>query len=178
MKRAKKSSVLRRALTGIAGTAAGIGVLLGGVFDTAEDLLPDEERRAGKTAASTAVLREEAPSAAMTKIPLPQELTRTDRLRLWIWQLPAWVRGAVLLPWSAVRLLQGDSPRALGLAGIWVTVSVVRSVLEPKLLGRELGLDPLVTLMALYAGYKLMGIPGLILAPLLTVTALQLLPER
>ena len=86
--------------------------------------------------------------------------------------------GAVLLPWSVLRFLQGDTPRALGLLGIWVTVSILRSVLEPKLLGKQLGLDPLVTLMALYTGYKLLGIAGIILAPLLTVTALQLIPKR
>ena len=86
--------------------------------------------------------------------------------------------GTVLLPWAAFGFLQGDTARALGLTGIWVTVSVLRSVLEPKLLGKQLGLDPLVTLMALYAGYKLLGLWGVILAPLLTVTAIQLLPRN
>lgn len=86
--------------------------------------------------------------------------------------------GTVLLPWAALDFLLGNTPRAIGLLGIWVTVSVLRSVLEPKLLGKQLGLDPLVTLMALYAGYKLLGLWGVILAPLLTVTALQLIPKR
>lgn len=86
--------------------------------------------------------------------------------------------GTVLLPWAALDFLQGDTARALGLLGIWVTVSVLRSVLEPKLLGKQLGLDPLVTLMALYAGYQLLGLWGVILAPLLTVTAIQLLPGK
>lgn len=86
--------------------------------------------------------------------------------------------GTVLLPWSLINLLQGDGARAIGILGIYITVTVVRSVLEPKLLGRHLGLDPLVTLMALYAGFKLWGIGGMILAPLLAVTAIQLVPER
>lgn len=86
--------------------------------------------------------------------------------------------GTVLIPWSLICLLQGDSARAIGLLGIYVTVTLTRSVLEPRLLGRHLGLDPLVTLMALYAGYKLWGIGGMILAPLLAVTAIQLVPER
>jgi len=54
----------------------------------------------------------------------------------------------------------------------------VRSVLEPKLVGKQLGLDPLLTLAALYAGYKLWGVWGMIAAPLLTVTAIQLLPQK
>ena len=86
--------------------------------------------------------------------------------------------GTVLLPWSLFRLLQGDTPRFLGLLGIYVTVSLVRSLLEPKLVGKQLGLDPLATLMSLYAGFRLWGIGGMLLAPLLTVTAMQILPER
>lgn len=86
--------------------------------------------------------------------------------------------GTILLPWSLICLLQGDTPRAIGIAGIYIVASLTRSMLEPKLLGRHLGLDPLVTLMAIYAGYKLWGIGGMILAPMLTVIALQILPER
>jgi len=85
--------------------------------------------------------------------------------------------GTVLIPWSLLRLLQGDIAQSVGLAGIYVTVSLVRSGLEPKLLGRHLGIDPLVTLISLYAGFRLWGIGGMILAPLLTVTALQIIPE-
>lgn len=85
--------------------------------------------------------------------------------------------GTVLLPWAAVLFLQGDGGRALGILGIYTVVSVSRSVLEPRFLGRQLGLDPLVTLIALYAGYKLWGVAGMILAPLLTVAAIQLLPQ-
>ena len=58
-----------------------------------------------------------------------------------------------------------------------MTASLTRSALEPKLVGRHLGLDPLITLMALYAGYKLWGIGGMLLAPLLAVTALQVVPD-
>lgn len=86
--------------------------------------------------------------------------------------------GTVLIPWSFVCLLQGDGARAIGLLSTYITVTVVRSVLEPRLLGRHLGLDPLVTLMAMYAGFKLWGIGGMILAPMLAVTAIQLVPER
>lgn len=86
--------------------------------------------------------------------------------------------GTVLLPWSLLCLLQGDAARAIGLAGIYVTITLLRSVLEPKFLGRHLGMDPLVTLIAIYVGYKLWGIGGMILAPLLTVIATQVIPDR
>lgn len=84
--------------------------------------------------------------------------------------------GTVLLPWALVCFLQADRARALGLVGIYGVISLTRSVLEPRLVGRQLGLDPLITLFALYAGYKLWGIGGMILSPLLAVTVVQLLP--
>lgn len=86
--------------------------------------------------------------------------------------------GTVLLPWSLLCFLQKDTARAIGLLGIYATITLTRSVLEPKLVGRHLGLDPLATLIALYAGYKLWGLTGMLLAPMLAVTALQLVPER
>jgi len=86
--------------------------------------------------------------------------------------------GTVLLPWALVCWLQADRARALGLLGIYGIISLTRSVLEPKLVGRQLGLDPLVTLFALYAGYKLWGVGGMILAPLVAVTAVQLAGTR
>lgn len=86
--------------------------------------------------------------------------------------------GTVLLPWSLLCLLQGNTPRAIGLLGLYATVTLTRSLLEPKLVGQHLGLDPLATLAALYAGYRLWGIAGMILSPLLAVTALQLVPDR
>jgi predicted PurR-regulated permease PerM len=49
--------------------------------------------------------------------------------------------------------------------------------MEPKLLGDHLGLDPLATLAALYAGYRLWGFGGMLVAPVLAVAAVQLLRE-
>ena len=86
--------------------------------------------------------------------------------------------GAVLVPWSLVSFLQGDTLRAFGLLGVYGVVTVTRTVLEPRLVGRQLGLDPLVTLVCFYAGFRLWGILGMILAPMLAVTAAQLMGEK
>lgn len=88
--------------------------------------------------------------------------------------LPVLGSGVALVPWSLVCLLRGDMVRAVGLLGIYATAAILRSILEPKLLGKQLGLDPLVTLAAIYAGYKLWGFGGMLLAPLLAVTAMEL----
>ena len=86
--------------------------------------------------------------------------------------------GTVLLPWSLVCLLQEDTARAVGLVSIYVTITLTRSMLEPKFLSRHLGLDPLITLIALYVGFRLWGIGGMILAPILTVVTIQITTER
>ena len=82
--------------------------------------------------------------------------------------------GTILLPWTLVSLLSGEPVRAVGLLGIYVTALITRSALEPKLLGRQLGQAPLAALAALYIGYRLWGFGGMILAPILTVTAREL----
>lgn len=87
--------------------------------------------------------------------------------------LPILGVGTVLLPWSLISYLQGDGALCFGLLGIFGAVWLVRSVLEPKLIGSELGLDPLITLICIYGGFRLWGIPGMLLAPLATVSCVQ-----
>ena len=81
--------------------------------------------------------------------------------------------GTILIPWGLVSLLQGNTPQAIGILALYAVVSLTRTILEPRLVGSQLGLDPLVTLAALYGGYRIWGIGGMILAPMLTVIALQ-----
>ena len=76
--------------------------------------------------------------------------------------------GLVLLPWALVRLLQGAHLQAIGLLLIFGAASITRATLEPRLVGKQLGLDPLLTLIALYCGYQFWGFWGLLLAPILT----------
>lgn len=86
--------------------------------------------------------------------------------------------GTALVPWSLISFVQGNTIRAFGLLGAYAVVTVTRTILEPRLVGRQLGLDPLVTLVCFYAGFRLWGILGMILAPMLAVTVVQLTGER
>ena len=87
--------------------------------------------------------------------------------------LPVLGCGVVLVPWSIICLMQSKRLLGVGLLGTYALVWLVRSVLEPRLLGKELGLDPLVTLLAIYVGYRLLGLPGMLLAPLVAVILTQ-----
>lgn len=82
--------------------------------------------------------------------------------------------GTVLIPWSLISFLQGERIRAFGLLGIYAAATVSRTVLEPRLVGHQLGLDPLATLIALYAGYRIWGLPGMLLAPMIASVVIQL----
>lgn len=85
--------------------------------------------------------------------------------------------GTVLVPWALICLLRQEMARGIGLLAIYAVVWLIRSILEPKLVGKGLGLDPLVTLVAIYAGWKLWGILGMLLAPILALTATQILKQ-
>lgn len=91
--------------------------------------------------------------------------------------LPILGAAVALVPWSIVCFLQGQTVRAIGLLGLCAAAVLLRSVLEPKLVGKQLGLDSLVTLMAMYAGYRLWGFGGLILAPILAVAVRQIFTQ-
>ena len=92
--------------------------------------------------------------------------------------IPVLGTGTVLIPWSLVCFLQGNHPQAIGLLGIYVVAFLARTILEPRLVGDQLGLDPLMTLAALYAGYRIWGIGGMLLSPLLCVTAMELMAAK
>ncbi len=89
--------------------------------------------------------------------------------------LPVLGTATILVPWSLVSLLQGDHIRAIGLLGTYTAVWALRSALEPRMVGKQLGLDPLWTLLAMYAGYRIWGLAGMIAAPLLAVLLYQFL---
>ena len=91
--------------------------------------------------------------------------------------LPIFGSGTVLVPWGIWALLSGDLLRGFGLLFLYGLVTLVRSLLEPRLVGRRAGLPPLVALISMYGGFRLFGILGLLLAPLAAVVIWQLWME-
>ena len=64
-------------------------------------------------------------------------------------------------PWVLIKLLQGEFLMALKIFGVYVTVTVVRNIIEPKIVGGQLGLHPVVTLCSMFVGVQLFGVVGL-----------------
>lgn len=88
--------------------------------------------------------------------------------------LPVFGTGTVLIPWALVSLLSRNWKLGIGLALLYVLVSIVRSLLEPKLVGKRAGLPPLAALFAMYVGFQAFGVWGMILSPLAAVLIKQL----
>lgn len=83
--------------------------------------------------------------------------------------MPVLGPGAVFLPWAAYSLLVNQTRLGVSLLVIYLIISGVRQVLEPKIVGDNIGLHPLATLISLYVGLQLAGTTGLILGPVLLV---------
>ena len=72
--------------------------------------------------------------------------------------LPILGTGTVMIPWSIISFLLGDPVMGIKLAVIYVIVTVVRNYVEPKVVGAQLGLHPVITLAAMFIGLQLSGI--------------------
>ena len=89
--------------------------------------------------------------------------------------LPIVGSGMILLPWSIITLLTGSTVRGLGIFIIYVVVVVVRQIIEPKIVGKHVGLRPIVTLTCMYVGSKLFGgIVGLFGLPIAAAIIMDL----
>ncbi len=80
--------------------------------------------------------------------------------------LPVFGIGLALLPWAIFSLLTGNYHRAALIALTYALINLVRSCLEPRLLGEQTGLHPAATLITVYAGYRVSGVSGMILFPI------------
>lgn len=88
--------------------------------------------------------------------------------------LPVFGTGIILLPWALCNFLLGGSRRGLGLMLCWLLVSLVRNVMQAKLMGDQIGLEPLASLISIYVGWRVWGVGGMLLFPILLVTLQQL----
>lgn len=88
--------------------------------------------------------------------------------------LPFFGTGAVVIPWVIVELLQGHYSFAVGLLILYAIVTLVRNIIEPKVVGDKLGLNPIVSLVSIYLGFKLFGVIGMIFMPIFTQITMEL----
>ena len=78
--------------------------------------------------------------------------------------LPFFGTGTALIPWAALKVLSGNYKFAVGLIIIYLVSQLVRQVIQPKIVGDTIGLNPLSTMVFMYIGYKIGGIIAMIIA--------------
>lgn len=83
--------------------------------------------------------------------------------------LPILGTGSTLGPWAIISLIQGNYFLGIGLIVLYIVLIVGRKAVEPKILGTRIGLGPLTTLISIWIGFKVMGIIGVFLAPILII---------
>lgn len=88
--------------------------------------------------------------------------------------LPVLGTGTVLVPWGVYHLLLGLAPRGVALLALYAVITLVRSLLEPRVMAAQAGLPPLTALLAMYLGFCLFGVGGMFLLPILLLFVKQL----
>lgn len=81
--------------------------------------------------------------------------------------LPILGTGAILLPWAIIVLILGNTKMGIGIFILYIVVTAVRQTVEPKIVGKQIGLHPIITLLLMYVGAQLMGVLGLLLLPVI-----------
>ena len=81
--------------------------------------------------------------------------------------LPVLGAGLFLIPWSIVSFILGQYGMGIFLALVYLGTIVIRQISEPRIVGANLGLYPLATMIAMFGGYRLMGFLGLLAGPIL-----------
>lgn len=82
--------------------------------------------------------------------------------------------GTVMVPWAVIALVTGRYPTAIRIMVIWGVIAMFRRVAEPKFVGNQTGLSPILSLISIYVGMRLGGVLGMILGPILTLVVLNL----
>lgn len=91
--------------------------------------------------------------------------------------LPILGTGTVLIPWTLYHFLFGNKTVALGLLLLYIVITVIRQILEPKIIGHQVGLHPIVTLLSMFAGLYFFGFIGLVIFPI-TIAVLNMMQEN
>lgn len=83
--------------------------------------------------------------------------------------IPILGTGTIVLPWAVYSLIVGDYGMTIGLLILYAVITVIRQIVEPKLVAGQLGLPPFVTLISMYLGLKFFGVLGVFALPIIAI---------
>lgn len=91
--------------------------------------------------------------------------------------VPVLGTGTVLIPWAVISLLNGNFPLAIGLLVIYGCITVIRQIIEPKLVAAQLGIPAFLTIVSMFIGSQIFGVIGIFILPI-TIVMLKLLNDE
>ena len=83
--------------------------------------------------------------------------------------LPILGSGTVMVPWAIISAINGDIKLAVGLIILYAIILITRQLLEPKIVSKHIGIHPIFTLIAMYTGFKFIGVLGMLLGPIILI---------
>ena len=83
--------------------------------------------------------------------------------------LPILGSGTVMVPWAIISGLNGDIRLGVAIIILWIIMSIIRQFLEPRLVSKHIGTHPIFTLIAMYTGFKILGILGMLIGPIILI---------
>ena len=83
--------------------------------------------------------------------------------------LPILGSGAFMIPWAVICAINGDLNLGIAIIVLLIIMSIIRQILEPKLVSKNIGVHPIFTLIAMYTGFKIIGIMGLLIGPIVLI---------
>ena len=83
--------------------------------------------------------------------------------------LPILGSGTVMIPWAIICGLNGDLKLGIAIIVLWIIMSIVRQFLEPILVSKNIGVHPIFTLIAMYTGFRFIGIIGMLIGPIVLI---------
>ena len=86
--------------------------------------------------------------------------------------------GTVLLPWAVISFAVGSTGQGIGLLVLYLVITVIRQIAEPHLVGKSLGMHPILMLVSFYVGLRLFGAVGIFLGPLIALLVKGLLEKK
>ncbi len=92
--------------------------------------------------------------------------------------LPVLGSGTVLIPWAVFCALAGNVGRAVGLVVLYIIITIIRNVTEPKIIGSKLGVHPVLMLVSVFLGLRLFKGIGVIIAPIAVIVAKSIFEHR
>lgn len=92
--------------------------------------------------------------------------------------LPIFGSGTVMVPWAIISACNGDITLGICILVLWIIMSIVRQIIEPKIVSGQIGIHPIFTLIAMYTGFKFIGFLGIFIGPIVLIILKEIYANR